>query len=360
MNLYQEIAMRIVEDIQSGQIPEKLPPWRTMEARYGVSRGSIEKACNMLRSMGVIAHKGNRRAYHYCPREVRKGASRFGILSATPPFDHFLTEFYEKSVYAVQKLLGPGHTAVTEYVGQDPAAEEAALRRFLQMGLDGIFAFPLMRHQRLINLEAYREFEIRSTRLVFLYRNVREIRAPSVYYDPRGLIETFVSRLAELGCEIFLDFGKTSRHFSGDQHEAFRLLFEDNARYFTVRLPPDLPEELEATVDCFARIIEELNLPKTKKLGMIVANDAHLHMTDLALQKLGWTNYEILTDGLMRGLGLDTYKIDPRAINPRFFKGPKLDYRAREIGEVATRMMQSQLNGKFSYSYSMPLMPRWE
>lgn len=351
--------MRIVEDIQSGQLPEKLPAWRTLEQRYGVSRGSIEKACNMLRSMGVIAHRANRRAYYYCPREVRRETARFGILSATPPFDHFLTEFFEQSVYAVQKLLGPGHTAITEYVGQDPAAEEAALRRFLQMGLDGIFAFPLMRHQRLINLEAYREFEIRSTRLVFLYRNVREIRAPSVYYDPRGLIEAFVSRLTELRCTLFLDFGKTSRHFSGDQHEAFRLLFEDHQRYFSVRLPTDLPKEVEATTDRFAEILRGLNLPKNQKLGVIVASDAHLHLVDLALRKLQWPDYEIVTDGLMRGLGLEAYKINPGDLNERFFSSKKLDYRAQEIGEVASRMMQAQLDGKFSYSYSMALSPRW-
>ncbi|MDR2675060.1 MAG: GntR family transcriptional regulator [Opitutaceae bacterium] len=356
MNLYRQIAHLIVKDVQLGQLPPRLPSWRDLEQRYNVNRGSIEKAFMMLRAMGVVSNQSGR-AYTYTPRQPAD-PPRLGVVAAIPTPDNFYTQFFEEVIFTLQAEIGPG--LIVEYVNWEQLSEQAALQRFLQRGLDGVFSFPLMRHQQLLNLELYREFEIRSVRTVFLFRNVPEIQAPSVFYDPRGLFDAMIRRLKARGCTKIVDLGRSSHRFAADQGAAFRLFFEDGVNIFAANLPHMLSEKRGEAVDQIAAALAALPIHARQKIGMIASRDAHVHLADLAAQKLGFKRYEIVTDGLMRGLGFDVYGIKPAEVNPRFFDSARIDYRSKDIARAALQMMRAQLRGNFSCFYSMPFAPCWK
>jgi DNA-binding transcriptional regulator YhcF (GntR family) len=356
MNLYQQIAHLIVKDVQLGQLPARLPSWRDLEKRYGMNRGSIEKAFMMLRAMGVISNQSGR-SYTYVPRKPSE-PPRLGLVAAVPSPDNFYTQFFEETIFTLQEKIGPG--LIVEYVNWDQMSEQSALQRFMQLGLDGIFSFPLMRHQQLLNPDLYRELEIRSIRTVFLFRNVPEIQAPSVYYDPRGLFDVMIRKLRSLGCSKIVDLGRSSRRFASDQGVAFHLFFEDGKNVFAASLPHPLSEKREEAVGQIVTALSALPLNTGQKIGLIASRDAHVHLADLAAQKLGFTRYEIVTDGLMRGLGFDAYNIKPAEVNPRFFDNARIDYRSKDIAKTALQLMRAQLRGNFSAFYSVPFMPCWK
>jgi DNA-binding LacI/PurR family transcriptional regulator len=353
MKTYERVSELISDALSAGQWESGLPSERDLAAEFGVSRGSVEKALARLERLGVMRSRLGA-GHEVATRPPTQGIFKTVLLSSTCAFDGYLTSFFEDAYHAILGNARKQMSLFAEFCDFKVAQEKHHLLSLLRRPPQGIYAFPFVRHHRLVHLDLWKQMMLKGVRLVFLFRDVREIIAPSISVDQRAVIDAFLGQLGRWGCTRFVDCGNTGP--VPGRAEAWRLFYGDGKRHFTL----DLPEESDNGAERRALIqagLARLALPKNEKIGLFCADAADVLLAHQAMTKLGFAHFKAMHDGRMPFHAFDRYGLSREGLPRDLFAQPSLDYRSHEMGALAADLMLRMLEKNHNYAASVVLKP---
>lgn len=353
---YQDLEAKLNDGIAKGEFTSTIPSARELARRFKTTRSSVERAIAELRANGVI---------ETVPRvghRVIRQKTRFTSVGMLWPNDTAPTSLFHETFDEIQTSLPMDYTLFTQTYGADPAAERDCLTKFLSMNVQGLFAFPVIDHDRLVNRDMYEKLVRVGVKIVFLMRDVREIAASCIYYDNASLVEALLAKLSSFGAQAFV-------HLSYADHEVERI----RKRYFSMRYSEspahhwiDLSEvRRDNWRDVLAEMkdkITALGLPAKhpgKRIGFSCSNDLYVYLGWRALTDIGIADYKLLSDGFLRSEIFDFFRIAPADVDMSIYNYPKLTFRADDIGRLGLERMRYMLDKKETMIESVPLAVRF-
>ncbi len=353
---YQELEAKLNDGIAKGEFSASIPSARELARRYKTTRSSVERAIAELRANGVIETVP--RVGHRIIRQKK----RFTSVGMLWPNDSTPSSLFHETFDEIQTSLPMDYTLFTQTYGADPAAERDCLAKFLSMNIQGLFAFPVIEHDRLVNRDMYEKLARVGVKIVFLMRDVREIAASCIYYDNASLVEAMLSKLSEFGAQVFV-------HLSYAGHEVERI----RKRYFFMRYGASTMHHwvdlAEIRRDNWRDVLSEMkekiasldlaaNHPGMR-IGFSCSNDLYVYLGWRALIDIGLRDYKLLSDGWLRSEIMDFFHVAPSEMDMNVFNYPRLSFRADDVGRLALERMRFMLDKKETIVESVPLSVRF-
>jgi len=354
MIAYSEIASKIISDIQQKKINGKLPSIRTLASRYNVSRAPIERAISELRAQGYVASFPRSRNILL---DTKKPTNTIHFLSrgADESRNHLFYDAFD----VIRCSAGSAYTlSVQSYNSISDEAE--CLMKILQDPPAGLYAIPVLTDQKLVNPELYESIVKMGVKTIFLMRDVREIPAYSVYYDNASVIDSMFTMLEENSCGVRI-------HITQDTHEIlflrkthFDLHYAEKNGCYWIEMPSVCKESDSHILELLIKKFDELRLKEIsnfKKIGICCSNELYLYAVYKVLNTLHIENYKLISDGLTRYAVHEFFPESAREFKPDLFNYPDIDYRGKDAGQEAVRLMQYMLerNKQITGGKSLPV-----
>ncbi|MBI4978389.1 MAG: GntR family transcriptional regulator [Spirochaetes bacterium] len=349
---FEEVEERLQSDIKRGVFGDKLPSTRLLAERYNVSKTSIDRAIAELRASGdieTISRVGN---------IIRKKRSKYSIVGLLWPQMNSPSALFHETVDEIHRTLPESYTLLTQTYTGSAESERACLQKLLDHNLQGLFAFPVIEHDRPVNRDLYEKIIRTGVKTVFLMRDVRELPAASIYYDNASLIEAHFTKLASYGAQVFVHLSFADHEVERIRKRYFQMRYGDSPLHYWIDLAEIRRDNWKIVIDEIRERISALHIADAHpgmRIGFSCANDLYVYAAWRALTDSGIQNYKLLSDGWLRTELLDFFGITPSEIDMSVFNYPTLSFRADDIGRLSLERMRFMIDHNETIIESLPL-----
>lgn len=360
-SLSHRIALSIVgEYIETGYLKagDRLPPVRTLEQQYGVSRNTILQALSLLEQQGYLQRKHGAGTFitgqSPSPRET---ASLIGFVGPNV-YAELMLRVYEgvERVARLQQM----HVVVGS-TSNDYDLERWQIARMIALGCKAIVLFPCTRTERQLRRD-YLKSEFLDTPIVLVDTAYPEQERPQVVFDNYHAGYEMTRLLLHEGHQriAFMDF---SRHEDDWMHYSTRERYRGYVDALKAAGIKPLPEDRWVIWDKHFAVddlrpeihdfLERWQQAQQKPTAIIAIEDAIAVQTILAAQELG-----IHIPDQLCVAGFDNLPV-ARMFRPAFPTTTPDFQRAGEIAaEIAVRLLRGERLPSLVYMLPAPICRR--
>ncbi|RED51783.1 GntR family transcriptional regulator [Cohnella lupini] len=203
--LYEQIYNHVLEKIKSGELQSgtRVPSEKELADQFGVSRITSKKALEMLSANRLIERVQGKGSFvadglpelGEALQAPAKGPQSWKLVGLILP--DFADSYGLRLIHGVEERCSElGGRMLMKITYDKREEEEAAIRSFLQLGVDGFIIFPV--HGEHYNSELLR-LVLDKHPLVFVDRYLKGLAACSVYTDNRAAAYDITKYLLDRG-----------------------------------------------------------------------------------------------------------------------------------------------------------------